>query len=85
MEFKNIYGVPPLPLEKYHKAIDHINTVVQGRQMQSHNLEVLAQANSFLTRSNTVTLAQLAQMTVTVNDMQAQLKTLAAAPTNQTR
>ena len=54
-------------------------------QMQSHDLEVLSQANAVLTRSNTVVTAQLAHMTVIMNAMQSQLKTLAAAPNNQTR
>ena len=54
-------------------------------QMQSHNLEVLAQSNAVLTRSNTAVMSQLAQITVTMNAMQAQLKTLKAVPTNQTR
>ena len=54
-------------------------------QTQSHELEGLAQAIVVLTRSNTVVMAQLEHMIVTMNAMQAQLKTLATAPTNQTR
>ena len=38
----------------------------------------LAQASAVLTSSNSVVMAQLAQMTVTMNSMQAQLKTLAS-------
>ena len=53
--------------------------------MQSHELEGLAQSNAVLTISNTKVMAQLAQMIVTMNAMQAQLKTLATAPTNQAR
>ena len=47
-------------------------------QMQSHDLEVLVQANAVFTSSNRAVMAQLAQMTVTVNSMQAQIKTLVA-------
>ena len=53
--------------------------------MQRHELDVLAQANEVLARSNMSVMVQLAQMTVTMNSTQAQLKTLAAALTNQTR
>ena len=53
--------------------------------MKSNYIEGLAQANAVLTRSNTVVMAQLAHMNVTMNAMQAQLKTLAMDPTNQAR
>ena len=53
--------------------------------MQGHYLEILAQANAVLNRLKTAVMVQLAQMTVTMNSMQAQLKTLESAPTNQTR
>ena len=53
--------------------------------MQSHELEGLEKSNAVLTSSNTVVIAQLAQMTLTMKSMQAQLKMLAAGPTNQTR
>ena len=52
--------------------------------MQIYELEKLAQSNSFLTMLNTAVMEKLAQMTVTVNAMQAQLKRLVYAPTNQT-
>ena len=52
---------------------------------QSYDMEVMAQANSVLTRSNTAVMAQLAHITVTMNGIQAQLKTLAYSTTNQTR
>ena len=45
----------------------------------------MAQANAVLTRSNSAVMAQLAHMTVTMNTMQAQLKTLASAQINQAR
>ena len=47
-------------------------------------MERLAQANEVLTSYNTAVMAQLAQMTMTMNDMQEHLKMLASAPTNQT-
>ena len=53
--------------------------------MQRHEFEKLAQANGVLTRSNMAVMEQSAHMTVTMNSMQAQLNTLAAALTNQTR
>ena len=52
-------------------------------QKHSYELEVLAQANAVLNRSNSVVMAQLVQITVTMNAIQAQLKTLASAQTNQ--
>ena len=53
--------------------------------MQSHELEGLAQANAVLTSSKTAVMAQLAQKTVTVNAIQAQLKALATVSTYHTR
>ena len=53
--------------------------------MQSHDLEVLAQANAVLTSYCISVIDQLSQMTVTMNVIQAQLEMLAAAPTYQTR
>ena len=54
-------------------------------QTQSYDLEALAQANAVLTSSNSSVTAQLAQMNVTMNAMQSQLKTLAYSQTNQKR
>ena len=45
----------------------------------------MAQANAVLTISNSAVMAQLAYMTVTMNAMQAQLKTLVYSQTNQAR
>ena len=81
----NIYGVPPPPPEEHHEAIDHIAKIVQGMQMQIHKLEGLAQANALLTSSNTAVMDQLSHMTVTMNNTQEKIKTLATAPKNQTR
>ena len=80
-----IYGAPPLSLEDHHEAIKYIQTIMQGMQTQGYDLERLAQANAALNRSNSAVMAQLAQMTVTMNAMQAQLKTLASAQNNQAR
>ena len=52
-------------------------------QIQVYKLEGLAQANVFLTSSNSEAMAQLSQMNVTMNAIQVQLKTLASAQTNQ--
>ena len=54
-------------------------------QTHSYELEELAQANAVLTSSKTAVMAQLSHMAVTMNIMQAQLKTLTYSPTNQTR
>ena len=70
------------PPEEHHEAIIHIDTIVQGIHMQSHDLEGLSQAKAFLTSSNTSVMEQLAHMTVTMNNMQAQLNILAAAQKN---
>ena len=77
--------VYPLPPEEHHEVIDNLHTIIQGMQTQIYDLQGLAQANAVLTSSKTGVLAQLTQMTVTMNDMQAQLKTLKSTPTNQTR
>ena len=82
---QNIYGAPPRPPEDHHKVIEDIQTVVQEMQTQCYDLEGMAQANAVLTRSNSAVMAQLAQMTVTINSIQLQLKTLASAQTNQAR
>ena len=47
---QNIYSGPPPPPEEHHEAIDHINTMFRGIQMQSHDMGGLAQANAVLTR-----------------------------------
>ena len=52
---------------------------------QGYDLEGLTQANAVLTSLNSVVMAQLAQITVTMNTMQVKLKTLASAQTNQAR
>ena len=52
-------------------------------QAQGYKLEGMAQSNAVLTRSNSASMAQLAQMTVTMNAMHAQPKTLASADTNK--
>ena len=82
---RNIYGAPPHPPEQYHEAIQDIQTIVRGMQAHSYNLEGLSQANAVLTIQNSVVMSQLALMTVTMNAMQVQLKTLASAQTNQER
>ena len=45
----------------------------------------MAQANAVLTSSNYAVMAHLEQMNVTMNSMQAQLKTLASSQNNQAR
>ena len=80
----NIYGVPSPPPEDYHKAIDNLHTIFQRMQMQIYNLEGLAKSNSVLASYNSELMAQLEQMTETMKNMQAKLKTVASAPTNQT-
>ena len=54
-------------------------------QMKSYDLEGLAQANTFLTSSKSAVMAQLAHLNVTMNTMQAQLKTLLLDTKNSTR
>ena len=73
---QNIYGAPPPSTEENNEAIEDIQTIVQGMQTQGYNLEGLAQANAVLTIPNSAVMAQLAHMTVTMNTMLAQLKTL---------
>ena len=48
-------------------------------------MEGLSQANSVLTRFNSEFMAQLAHMTVTMNETQAKLNTFSLATTNTTR
>ena len=57
----------PPPPEDHHETINDIHTIVQGMQMQIYDLEGLAQANTVLTSSNLVLMAQLAQMNMTMN------------------
>ena len=58
--------------------------IFQRIQNHSYKPEGLAQSNAVLTSSNPVVVEQLEQMTVTMNAMQAQLKTLPSATTNPT-
>ena len=82
---QNIYGAPPPSTEENNEAIEDIQTIVQGMQTQGYNLEGLAQANAVLTIPNSAVMAQLAHMTVTMNTMLAQLKTLPSEKNNQAR
>ena len=47
-------------------------------QTQIYELEGLAQANAVLTSYNSAVMVQLLQLTVTMNSIQAQMKTLVA-------
>ena len=82
---QNNYGVPPPSPEEHHEAIDNLHTIFQGMYMQSYELELMEQSNAVLTMLNTAVMEKLAQMTMTMNAMQAQLKRLVSVPTNQTR
>ena len=82
---QKIHGAPPPPPEEHHETIEDIQRIIQVMQVQSYDLEGLTQANAVVTRSNSEVLAQLAQITVTMNAIQAQLKKLASAQTNQSR
>ena len=66
---QNMHGAPPPSPEEHHEAIYHINTTVQGIQIQSHWLDILAQSNAVLTISNTKVMAHLSQIAVTMNNM----------------
>ena len=54
-------------------------------QTHSYELEGLAQANAVLTSSNSVVMAKFSKMTVTINAMQAHIKTFSLTTTNPTR
>ena len=82
---QNIYGITPPPPEEHHEEIERLKIIVQGIQTHNYHLEGLAQANAVLTSSKSVLMAQLAQITVTMNDMQVQLKTLTSTTSNPTR
>ena len=82
---QKIYGAPPFHPEEHHEVIENTQTIVQVIRTQVYNLEVLAQANAVLTRSKSMMMAQLVHITVTMKDMQVQLKNLASAQTNQAR
>ena len=85
MDVQNIYSVPPPPLEEHHKEIESLNKIIQGMQTQSYELKGLAQANTVITSYNLLVMAQLVQMTIKMNTLQAQLKTLSAMSKNPTR
>ena len=82
---QNIYSVTPPPPEEHHDTIEDIQIINQGMQAQIYDLEGMAQDNAVVTRSKSVVMAQLSHMTVTMNDMQAQLKSFAYAQTNRAR
>ena len=68
---KKIYGAPPPSSEEHHKVIEDIQTILQGMRAQGYEMEGLAKAKAVLTRLNSAVMAQLEQMTVTTNAMQA--------------
>ena len=72
---KNISGVTPPPPWEHHEAIESLNTIAQGMQTPSYELEGQAPVNTVLASSNSEVMAQLAQMNVAMNDMQSQLET----------
>ena len=72
------------PPEEHYEASKHIKMIIHAMQTQIYYLVGLAQANAVLTNSNTAVMAQSVEMTVTMNAMQAQLKTLIVDPMNQT-
>ena len=75
---KNIYEVPPSdPLEEHNEAIESLHAIAQGMQDQRHEMDGLAQANSFLTSSNTAVMTQL---TAAMWDMQEHMKKLSTKP-----
>ena len=76
---QKIYGSPLTSPEDHHELIKDIQTIVQVMRTQGCELEGLAQANEVLTSPKSTVMAQLAHMTVTMNNMQAQLKKLASA------
>ena len=82
---QKIYGTPLPSPEEPHEVIKDIQKTVQGILTQGYELEGLAQANAVLTRLKSSVITQLAQMTVIMNAMQEQLKTLASVQTNQVR
>ena len=82
---QKIYGSPLPSPEEHNKVIEDIPKIVQGMLTQGYDLEGLAQDIAVLTSSNYAVMAQLAQLTVIMNAMQSQLKTLASAETNQVR
>ena len=85
MIVQNIYGEPPPPPEEHHEVIEDIQTILQGIQIQGYEIAGMTQDNAVLISSNYVVMAQLEQMNVTMNTMQAQLKALASAQTKQAR
>ena len=80
---QNIYDAPPSPSEEHQEAIDYIQTIVKGMQTQRYDLEGMAQANTVLTSSNSALMAQLVQITLTINAIHAQLKKITSEKTNQ--
>ena len=82
---KKIYGAPPPSPEDHHEVIEDIKKIVQVIRTRGYELEELAQDNAVLTTSNSSVMAQLEHMTVTMNAMQEELKTIASAQTNQAR
>ena len=80
----NKYIVPPPPPEDHYQAIEWFETIVHGKKNQSYRLELPTQANAVFTSSNSSVISQLAQSTVTINVIQAQLKTLSETSTDTT-
>ena len=64
---QNLYDVLPPPPEDHNEAVDFLNRIVKGMQNQSEEMEGLAQANAVLTSSNSAVMAQLEQITATMN------------------
>ena len=55
--------------------IDNLNGIFKGIRTHRYKLEVLEQSNAVLTSYKSSVIVQLPQMNLTINDMQAQLKT----------
>ena len=72
---QNIYSVPPTPPKEHHEATESLHTIVQGMQAKIYEQEGMAEDNAVLNSSNSAVMEKLVQLNVTMNYMQAQMKT----------
>ena len=74
---QNIYSVTTTdPTGDHNEAIESLQAITQGMQYQQYEIDLMAQENAVLIRTNSAVMAQLLQLTKATEEIKSQPKTL---------
>ena len=74
---QNIYSEPTTdPTGDHNEAIESLQAITQGMQYQQYEIDLMAQENAVLIRTNSAVMAQLLQLTKATEEIKSQPKTL---------